>query len=201
MESSLLSHIAYLEDIFRLVRDPIYRLTLPTRFHTPLCLFRSTLANAVTWLHIMRCPTRTNLIWKPQIHLRNTQRPSLRLLQQQRLSELVWDLFPWIIRTVLQDKCTTQSMFTGSESDKLEFLIYSLRSRQYAPTAFRSCHFCGQMFQERELARHLETHQPKEHRKRYYCSACPETSFARHDILLNHQSIIHGRKRKSSSRR
>ncbi|SCN80704.1 uncharacterized protein FFB20_11748 [Fusarium fujikuroi] len=78
---------------------------------------------------------------------------------------------------------------------------YDTESRHYTPTAFRSCHFCGQMFQERELARHLETHQPKEHRKRYSCSECPKKSFARQDGLLKHQSNFHGRERKSSSRR
>ncbi|CVL02094.1 uncharacterized protein FMAN_08212 [Fusarium mangiferae] len=79
--------------------------------------------------------------------------------------------------------------------------MYDTESHHSTPTAFRSCHFCHEILQERQLVRHLETHQPKEERKRYYCSECPETSFTRNDSLLNHQSIFHGRKRKSSSRR
>ncbi|EWG50032.1 hypothetical protein FVEG_09367 [Fusarium verticillioides 7600] len=79
--------------------------------------------------------------------------------------------------------------------------MYDTESHHNTPTTFRSCYFCEKMFQERELTRHLETHQRKEHRKRYYCSECPEATFTREDSLLNHQSIFHGRKRKSSSRR
>ncbi|KAM5513302.1 hypothetical protein FOXYSP1_08102 [Fusarium oxysporum f. sp. phaseoli] len=79
--------------------------------------------------------------------------------------------------------------------------MYDTESHNNTSTAFRSCPFCDRMFQERELARHLETHQPKEHRKRYYCPECPEKSFIRYDGLLDHQSRKHGRMRKSSSRR
>ncbi|KAG6983580.1 hypothetical protein H9L39_09568 [Fusarium oxysporum f. sp. albedinis] len=60
----------------------------------------------------MRGLPRTKSIWKPHSHIHNIQPPSLCLLPQLRQSELAWDLILWIIPTVLQDKCTTQSPIT-----------------------------------------------------------------------------------------
>lgn len=79
--------------------------------------------------------------------------------------------------------------------------VQDSNSHTYTPGALNPCQYCGNMFLERDLGRHLETHLPKELRKRFYCSECGDKSFARLDILQKHQTSFHGRPPKSGKRK